>query len=227
MKARNMERQIAIKEAIFAERLLSWFSENKVSFPWRETADPYKIFVSEFLLRKTTRQQVSQICERFFSKYPDIEALSEATVKSIESTIVSLGMEHIRADALKKIAKIVSEKYGGRIPDEKRSLMKLPHVGPYIANAVLCFAYGVDAPLLDTNVIRIISRVFSIKSARKRARDDPKMWLAVHTLMPKGKSRDFNLALLDFATSMCVPKNPKCSICPISDICDYYKPSRL
>ena len=199
----------------FVSILLEWRAHNQPKLPWRKTSDPYKILVSELLLRKTTRQQVSKIYEQFFLKYPDIQALSKALVKSIENTIVSLGMEHIRATALKKIAEIISEEHGGRIPDERRSLMKLPHVGPYIANAVLCFAYGADAPLLDTNVIRVISRVFSLKSARKRARDDPKMWDAVHRLMPKGKSRDFNLALLDFAALVCLPRKPKCPICPI------------
>jgi len=222
MTAEDAKQQSVTKKRMFSERLLLWFSVNKADFPWRKTTDPYKVLVSELLLRKTTRQQVSKIYKLFFSKYPDIKSLSKAKVESIERTIFPLGMEHIRAIALKEIAENISQKYGGKIPNRKKSLIELPHVGPYIANAVLCFAFGLDAPIVDTNVIRVISRVFSVTSSRKRPRDDPKMWRTVFDLIPKGKSRDFNLALLDFAASICVLRNPKCLICPMSDICGYY-----
>jgi A/G-specific adenine glycosylase len=209
------------KKDIFASRLLEWGKLNVVDFPWRKTTDPFKILISEIMLRKTTRKQVSQIYDDFFRRYPDVRSLAEATVESIEDTIRPLGMEHIRAVALKKAAEKILSKFKGKIPSERNLLMELPHVGRYTANAVLCFGFGMDAPLLDTNVIRVVNRVFSIRTSRKRARDDPKMWKVVSSLIPKGRAGDFNRAVLDFAASICVAKNPKCSLCPMLDICDY------
>lgn len=209
------------KSKIFASRLLNWWDPTNFDYPWRATSDPYKILVSEFLLRKTTRGQVKGIYEDFFRDYPTIEALCVADVESIESTIRPLGMQRIKAMWLKRLAETVVKEHNRRIPREKRLLERLPGVGTYIANAVLCLAYGDDVPLLDTNTVRVSGRVFSLRSSRKRAREDPKMWDAISMLIPRNKAKDFNLALLDFAASVCLMKNPKCAICPLLDICDY------
>jgi len=130
-------------------------------------------------------------------------------------------MEFIRASALKKIADIIIHKHGGKIPRLREKLLELPHIGPYIANAVMCFAYDKDYALLDTNVVRVIIRVFSYESLKKRPRDDNKMWEFAYTIVPPGKARDFNLAMLDFAASICLPRNPECLNCPLANICDH------
>jgi len=205
----------------FTVKLLKWWNPCRFDYPWRKTSDPYKILVSEFMLRKTTRKQVSEIYNDFFSRYATVRALYVADVESIENIIRPLGMQHVRAVALKKLAEIVVKEHDEKIPAEKHLLEKLPGVGAYIANAVLCLAYGKDVPLLDTNVLRVMKRVFSLKSSRKRVRDDPKMWKAVSFLIPKNRARDFNLAMLDFAAFICLPKKPKCIICPMQAICDY------
>ena len=192
-------------------------------FPWRQTNDPFKILVSELFLRKTARKQVSRLYEQFFSMYPTFEALHKADTKSIEMVIRPLGMEHIRAVALKEIAEVILSAHDGSVPCQREQLLGLPHIGPYITNAVLCFAFGKDAPLLDTNVVRVTSRIFSLRSKKKRVREDPEMWEAVQVMIPKGEGRDFNLAILDFAFSICTAKNPKCSICPMLNICEYEK----
>jgi len=92
----------------------------------------------------------------------------------------------------------------------------------YAANAVLCFATGKDLPLVDTNVIRVVQRVFSLKSPKKRPRTDPQVWIFVSKLVPAGKAAEFNLAVLDFASAVCTSRNPDHAHCPIRDICDYY-----
>jgi A/G-specific adenine glycosylase len=209
------------KESEFASRLLMWYVHNKADFPWRRTTDPYKILISEILLRKTTRNQVNHIFNHFFAEFPTVEVLASAAEKFIEEVITPLGMEHKRASALKKLAKTIVDNQGGKIPSEREQLTGLPHVGPYTANAVMCLAYGQDYPLLDTNVVRVITRVFSFKSSKKRPRDDPRMWHFVSSLLPLGKAKDFNLAILDIAASICHPKNPDCQICPLVGICDY------
>ena len=211
------------KQREFASRLLTWHAKNKADFPWRYTADPYKILVSEILLQKTTRNQVKKIFDQFFRKYPNFRALASDSQEAIKEVINPLGLEHRRAHALKEIAGIMMENYGGKVPIDKRKLLQLPRVGPYVANSVLCFAFGHQEPLLDTNVIRVVRRVFSLKAKKKRPRDDPEMWKAVGRLIPSGKATDFNLALLDFAAKVCLHKTPKCTECLMASICDQYK----
>jgi A/G-specific adenine glycosylase len=208
---------------LFVSKLLNWHETQSFSFPWRDTKDPFKILVSELLLRKTTRNQVSRLYEPFFSIYPNVEALLSADRNSLEEMIRPLGMEHIRAVALKDLAEAIISKHHGRVPNRREQLLSLPHVGPYIANAVLCFAFGKDVPLLDTNSIRVVSRVFTFKSVKKRAREDSSLWRKVEEMIPRGKARNFNFAILDFAASICTSKNPKCFICPMLVICDYGK----
>jgi A/G-specific adenine glycosylase len=210
------------KRCKFAENLISWHRTNKASFPWREEKDPYKILVSELLLRKTTRKQVKEIFPRFFQKYPDLSVLANAPLAEIDKTIRPLGMEHKRAQLLKELAECIVSERGGAVPTTEKDLLALPGVGRYAANAVLCFAGCKDVPLVDTNAIRVIQRVFSFKAKKERARTDPEVWEFVLSLIPPGKGRVFNLALLDFAAAVCIPRNPKCSTCPNDATCDYY-----
>jgi A/G-specific adenine glycosylase len=213
--------KVRSKEWKFSSRLLKWRTDHRADFPWRKTHDLYKILVSEMLLRKTTRRQVREIFTQFFQKYPFVLALADARPEEIEEIIRPLGMEHKRAQLLKDMAfRIVSE-YGGAVPTTEEELLALPGVGIYATNAVLCFGVGMDVPLVDTNAIRVMQRVFSLEAKKKRARTDPEMWKAVGKLIPRGKARDFNLAMLDFAASVCLPKNPKCPMCQLLDVCDY------
>lgn len=205
----------------FVKHLLEWWEKNKRHFPWRKTKDPYKILLAEVLLRKTTRDQVKGIFEEFVKKYRDVEKLASADVKELEGVIKPLGMQKKRAPLLIELAKTIIEKHGGKVPRDRDALIKLPGVGPYSANGVLCLAYGEQLPLVDTNVIRVMERVFKIKSEKARARTDPMVWSFVEKLIPDGKAREFNLAVLDFANSICVPKVPKCPVCPVRDICLY------
>jgi len=203
----------------FADLLLEWWKLNKRDFPWRRTNNPYVILVSEMLLRKTTAKQVNAIFEKFFTKFPNVKMLAEADEEEIEELIKPLGMEHKRAVLLKKLANELLKNHGGAIPASQDDLLKLPGVGRYSANAVLCFAYGKDAPLVDVNAIRVFQRVFSVKSQKRRIKDDTTFWEFVAETIPKGKAREFNLAIIDFAHEVCRPKKPKCAICPLCVIC--------
>ena len=115
------------------------------------------------------------------------------------------------------------EKYAGKIPKTRNALISLPGIGDYIANAVLCLAYNEDLALLDTNVVRVLQRVFGITSSKARARTDKVLWKAYKEMIPKGKARDFNLAVLDFAATVCTARNPKHKICPVNDVCQFIK----
>lgn len=206
----------------FGLKLLEWWSENKQDFPWRKTRDPYSILVAEVLLRKTTAKQVERIYGDFLDSYPTSKALSRATEKKLSQLLNPLGMEHTRAKLFTRLADAVA-KHNGKIPRSEKGLRALPGVGKYSANAVLCLAYGKDMPMVDTNAVRVVQRVFSFAFSKARAKDDPYLWDFVKNLMPAGRAMNFNLAIIDFAHKVCKPKNPHCCACPLKALCIYGK----
>lgn len=173
------------------------------------------------MLQRTRAEQVVPIYESFLRRYPDPSALSEASVSEIRAEIISLGLEK-RARGLKKLAEQLVEEHMGEIPKSRDDLIKLHWVGNYIANALLCHAFGVDIPTVDANFARLLVRVFSLKS-KHPAQKDKRIWAFAQSLMPlvKGRARTLNLAILDLASKICTPQKPSCRICPLNSICDY------
>lgn len=208
------------KRKFFTKKLLDWHRHNSREFPWRETNDPYHILVAEIMLQKTDADKVERIFETFISKYPTPDVLAKADVDQVGDDIKLLGL-HYRASRLSKIASDIVEKHGGCVPQEKEELIAFIGVGEYIANAVLCFGFGRDVPLLDTNVVRVMDRVFSVKTSKSRARTDRILWETVGTLIPVGLGRDINLGILDFSATMCRSRNPLHDACPMKGICDF------
>ena len=208
---------------IFAEKLFAWYENNRRNFSWRKTNDPYRILVAEMMLQKTTSRQVAELFDKFVEKYPSPQFLANAPLAEIEDLITPLGMEHKKARRFKKWAEELVSKFSGKVPHSKGDLISLPGVGEYIANAVLCLAYNEDVPLLDTNVARVLQRVFRLGSTKARARTDKSLWRAYEAMIPKGKAKNFNLAVIDFAAMICTARNPKHDICPIKDICQFYR----
>jgi A/G-specific adenine glycosylase len=207
----------------FARELLIWWQQNKRDFPWRKTSNPYLILITEMLLRKTTAGQVAATYEKFFSKYPDLAKLSEASTEELEQLIRPLGMERKRAVLLKAISQELIERHSGKVPLSEKELLELPGVGPYAANAVLCFAHGEDVPLVDTNAIRVFQRVFGLTSRKRRPKDDLLIWKFAKSYIPPTRGRDFNLAIIDLAHKICTPRKPKHVICPLRALCKYAK----
>ncbi|MBC7318436.1 A/G-specific adenine glycosylase [Candidatus Bipolaricaulota bacterium] len=210
------------KKEEFSKLILKWWKENKRDFSWRHFRDPYRILIAEFFLRKTTAKQVQRIYSTFIKKYPSPKDILKADFKELKKIIRPLGMEHKRAELLKKFAKVIVESYNGIIPLQKNELMKLPGVGLYTANAVLTLSSGKDLPLLDTNFIRVIERVFDKKSKKSRARTDKELWKFAESLIPPRKGREFNFAVLDLGAVICKPRDPKCETCPLKVICIFY-----
>lgn len=178
------------------------------------------------MLQKTTSKQAEEVFCIFLDRFPSVRDLARALLIRIEETITPLGLEHVRAVRLKKTAKEIVEKHGGQIPRDKKALLSLPGVGEYIANAVLCLAYGENLPLLDTNQLRVFDRIFGIKSSKKRARTDRAMWKLAEDVIPNGKGREFGLGILDFASLVCRAKDPKCTVCAMNDFCIYFTERR-
>lgn len=217
------EHQVSNAKIQFNKFLLEWWEKNKRDFPWRHTKDPYAVLIAEMLLRKTTAQQVERIYDVFLSKYSSPKALSKADENELKNLLKPLGMEHQRAKLFIKLGNAIIARYNGNIPSEAEELLKLPGVGLYATNAVLSFSSGQDVPTIDTNFIRVIERVFNFKSSKARARNDSKIWEFAQALVTKGKSREFNLGVLDFVATVCKSRNPKCDICPLISFCVFSK----
>lgn len=209
------------KKEYFETTLSNWFKLNARDFPWRYDPDPYKVLISEILLQKTRAENVVPVYNKFIKRYPNIVTLSLASEEEIRKEIEILGLSIQRAKKIKMLGEVLIEKYGGVIPDNKEELLKLPGVGSYIANAVLCFAFDYNVPLLDTNIGRIIERLFSIKASGEE-RKKTRVWDLIATFIPEGKSRNFNYALIDFGALTCTARNAKHNLCPLHQICDYY-----
>jgi A/G-specific adenine glycosylase len=200
--------------------LLKWFQNNSRNFPWRHTSNPYHLLISEILLQKTNSRVVGEVYEDFLQRYPSLEDVTKYPLKEIQRVIAPLGLVY-RAERLQRICRAIVHDYGGNIPDEISKLLELKGVGRYVASAILLFGYGKPLGLVDANVIRVLSRVFSILSQKSRPQTDPEFWKAAEALVPKRVAREYNLALLDFSALVCHIK-PKCEICPLKTLCQYY-----
>lgn len=208
---------------IMGSLLLEWWERNKRRFPWRRRKNPYAVLIAEMLLRKTTAKQVEKMYREFMKKYPTPNALSNADENELREQLRPLGMEHNRAKLFIKFGKAVVNDSKGRIPSSEKELLKLSGVGLYAANAVLSFSHSRNVPMVDTNFIRVIGRVFDFTSSKARARNDSRIWEFAEELIPDGKSREFNLAVLDFAAGVCKHRNPECIDCPLIQICAFQK----
>lgn len=196
-----------------------WAAYGRHELPWRQTSDPWRILLAEVLLRKTTSIQAAGVYNQLHQYTPQ-EILS-LHIDELANIMKPLGIHQVRAAQILTIAHAVLDT-GYDIFNSDELLRKLPGIGRYISNTVRCCAFGVPAPALDTNMIRILDRVFGWKSARKRPREDRKLWETAERIMPEEKPREFNWGVLDFASAVCTYRNPKCSHCPINKICNYY-----
>lgn len=203
------------------ERLIEWGTKNLREFPWRKTQDPYKVFIAEILLHRTKADQVEKIYNDFIKKYPDFQSICKSTPEKIVKELFCLGLSW-RSKYLHEISCQILRKYGGKLPTDKEELLKLPGVGPYIASAFLCFTYGSPEPMLDTNIVRVIGRVFGLEITDS-SRRNKKFKFHMRGLIELEDPRLFVFSLLDFAEAICKPKHPLCENCPLNNVCYFYK----
>jgi A/G-specific adenine glycosylase len=202
-------------EVEFQNNLHLWWLKNKRDFPWRNTKDPYQILISEILLHRTNAIQVKPVYITFIKKFPMIESIAESDIESLKQVVYTLGL-HWRTPLLHQMACIITKKYNGKIPNTKTELLSLPGVSDYIASAVLCFAFGKPESLLDTNIVRILGRVYGIPITDTSRRSKRFQNLS-DQILDKTNAREFNYALLDLGALICLPKKPLCDVCPLSD----------
>ena len=204
------------KKKEFAPLLLRWFKSNKRDFQWRRETDPYRILVAEKLLQQTTFGQVRKVYGKFLKKYPDIETLAGADAKDIEETIKPLGFHRQRATQFKRMTLKMMAEHSGKVPSNREDLLKLNGIGDYVANAVLCFAFNKDEPIVDMNVRRVVRRYFFWKQL-----NDEEIKERLRPIIPKSKAKEFNWGIIDFSSLICSRK-PKCKICFLNDLCSYF-----
>jgi A/G-specific adenine glycosylase len=203
----------------FQQRLLKWYKEHGRDLPWRKTSDPYHILVSEVMLQQTQVDRVIPKYHEFLNRYPSLEDLAEAPVGDVKKTWYPLGY-NIRPERLHSIACETVARYGGKLPSGPEELLSFKGIGRYTAGAIRSFAFNEDAPILDTNVMRVLHRVFVAKGDPKAQKT--RLWELSEALIPRGKGYDFNQAMMDFGAMCCTAKSPYCLLCPMKAFCKSY-----
>lgn len=209
------------KIIFFQKKLLLWGKNNFAEFPWRNQDKPFHSLIVELLLQRTKAEQVIPVYGQFKKKFPGPLSLSRANIKDIEKIIYPLGLKW-RAGSILKLGNEIYSIYKGIPPLQIEELLKLSGVGPYAAGAYLSLHGGVRAIIPDANMVRILGRVFGFQYHAETRKDKGFLSLCNY-LTPKRKFKEFNYAILDFGREICTPKNPKHTICPLKNICYYYK----
>lgn len=199
----------------FARNVLAWYALNGRDLPWRRTTDPYAILVSEILLHQTQVRRVIPFYERFLYAYPTVETLARAPLSDVLAITEPLGYK-IRGRWLKKMALEVAESRAGYFPRTLPELRRLPGVGRNTAGAVMSFAFREDAPILDTNVARLLTRYFGLTAPRPAA-----LWTLARGVIPRGEGHRLNQALMDVGATLCGARNPRCPSCPLRRACAF------
>jgi len=209
----------------FVAELLAWYETNgRHDLAWRTADAPaFEVLVAELMLQQTTVEQVRNVYSEFVDRYPTPEAVVDADRTRIAALIEPLGLPR-RVEYLVRAAERLCTEHDGRVPSNRSDLLDLHGVGEYTARSVLSHAYGRDEPAVDTNVTRVLSRVF-----RSETGQDPspaELHGLADRLVPGGSSSDFTHALIDFGAEMCTATDPNCDDCPTRDVCEYYEHER-
>lgn len=201
-----------------ARLLLDWYEENgRAHLPWRQTRDPYRILVSEFMLQQTQVDRVLPKYEAFVARFPDFATLASAGTADVLRLWQGLGYNS-RAVRLKRIAETVVTELGGRMPQDEDALLALPGIGPYTVAAVRAFAFDLDDAAIDTNVRRVVHRV--LHGLEHPARVGlAQLDAEAHELVPHGRGHDWNSAVMDLGATICTARAPKCLLCPLQSAC--------
>ena len=198
--------------------ILKWYRQYGRVLPWRDHPDPYAVWVSEIMLQQTRVDTVIAYFEKWMKLFPDVESLAKASERDVLNAWEGLGY-YSRARNLHKAAKIVSEKFNGELPRNLDDLRSLPGIGRYTVGAIASMSFGMDEPTLDGNLRRVFSRLYDVTEFADSPAGEKILWKLIAQNIPKGKAGDYNQALMDLGATICMPKNPRCLICPLMKIC--------
>ena len=202
-----------------AVALLGWYRERARDLPWRRTKDPYAIWVSEIMLQQTRVETVIPYYERFLERWPEVSKLAAAELDDVLSAWSGLGY-YRRARQLHQAAGEIVDRYGGELPRTADELRTLTGIGRYTAGAIASIAHGQAAPLVDGNVIRMLSRVFGFEDDMRTAKGQRRVWDRAEQLVTAADvPGDFNQALMELGATVCTPKRPSCDGCPLAARC--------
>jgi A/G-specific adenine glycosylase len=200
------------KKAQTNRLILSWYKRNARRFPWRQTKNPHRILLSEVMLQQTQTGRVRQIYPRFLRRFPNFKELARAKTSALIRAWRGMGYNG-RVVRLQRSAQIVCDRYKGKLPNDIQALKALPGIGKYTAHAVACFAFGRTVAVVDTNVQRVLSRLFP---GDGQAKDG---WQLAEAILPKRRSYDWNQALMELGATLCTARTPRCAQCPVNKLC--------
>jgi A/G-specific adenine glycosylase len=203
------------------KKLLNWYTKNSRALPWRATKDPYAIWVSEIMLQQTQVQTVIPYYERWMRTFPTLRSLAESSEDQVLKRWEGLGY-YSRARNLRKAAKKILLEQDGHFPKNFDAILALPGIGRYTAGAITSIAFGLPYPVLDANVIRVLSRVYAVNQSLALSSTLKKLWDLATQLLPHKNPGDFNQAMMELGASLCSPKKPSCLLCPLRDQCLAY-----
>ncbi|MFN7674776.1 A/G-specific adenine glycosylase [Flavobacterium sp.] len=202
----------------FSKTLIQWYLQNKRDLPWRNSTNPYIIWLSEIMLQQTRVAQGLPFFLRFTEAFPTVFDLANASEEQVLKLWQGLGY-YSRARNLHKTAKQIAFELKGEFPKTYNDLLQLKGVGEYTAAAIASFAYNENVPVVDGNVFRVLSRYFDIETDIASAGGKKEFTQLASELLPKGKANEFNQAIMEFGALLCVPKNPDCQNCVFNDSC--------
>ena len=201
--------------------LLHWYSVEQRDLPWRATNDPYAILVSEIMLQQTQVDRVLPKYQQFLAAFPTLADLAQASTADVISVWVPLGYNR-RAVNLQSIARQVIAEYNGHIPDTIDELIKLKGIGRYTAGAIACFAYHKQVATVDTNIRRVLHRVFIGLELPEPKLNDAALLTLAEQVLPTGEAYNWNQAIMDLGATICSSSNPQCNRCPLQQVCHAY-----
>ncbi len=209
-----------------AESLITWYKENKRELPWRETTDPYCIWISEIIMQQTRVAQGLEYYNRFIGRFPEVKALAEAPEDEVMKYWQGLGY-YSRARNLHTAAKEIVKRWGGIFPADYEQVLSLKGVGEYTAAAICSFAWRLPYAVVDGNVYRVLSRVFDIDMPIDSSAGKKYFAGLAQELLDKKRPDLYNQAIMDFGAIRCVPKSPACIECPLADHCVAYAEGKI
>jgi len=200
------------------QKFLSWYRTHRRSLPWRETQDPYRIWLSEIMLQQTQVATVIPYYERFLQRFPTVSDLARATEEDVLHAWENLGY-YSRARQLHRAARIVVAQFDGQIPQNRDNLLQLPGIGAYTAGAILSIAFGQSVPAIDGNVRRVLCRFHALAGIMADKEGYRRLTDIITRILPDAQAGHFNQALMELGATVCSPRIPLCGTCPLSQEC--------
>jgi len=202
--------------------LLGWFEKNRRDLPWRADYSPYQVWISEIMLQQTQVKTMLPFYFRWMERFPDAASIAVAPEDEVLRYWEGLGY-YARAKNIQKAARIIVSEFEGKIPRDFDSVRKLPGVGRYTAGAIMSVAFNADYPAADANAARVFARIFDISHPSGSKEFQEAVWRHASEALPEGRSRDFNQALMDLGSMVCLGREPVCAKCPISRCCGAFR----